>query len=113
MKMNQIDQKTSPTLLENSDENLIGFNLRPIGLGLFFNFTNMKNKTYHFMFSLALAIMGMTAYMSFTSESQAMTFLERKHCDYIFSSYASTQIDRKDYPRCEKRFIYLTKIYFK
>lgn len=46
------------------------------------------------------------------SETQAMSYLERKHCDYIFSEYAFTQIDRSEYPRCEKRFDYLTKRYF-
>lgn len=61
--------------------------------------------------SFAIALMIMTAYMSFTSESHAMSTLERLHCDYVFSSYASTQIDQRDYPNCSKRFEYLTKRY--
>ena len=48
-----------------------------------------------------------TAY--FYNESHAMGTLERLHCDYVFSNYAFTEVNRADYPRCEKRFDYLTK----
>lgn len=43
------------------------------------------------------------------TEANAISYLEREFCDYVFSEYAFTQIDRADYPRCEKRFDYLTK----
>lgn len=52
-----------------------------------------------------------TWYMKVT-EANAISYLEREYCDYVFSEYAFTQIDRADYPRCEKRFDYLTKRYF-
>ena len=48
----------------------------------------------------------------FYNESHAISHLERLRCDYIFSEYAFTQIDRADYPECGKRFDYLTKRYF-
>ena len=44
-------------------------------------------------------------------KTNAMTQLERLRCDYIFSEYAFTQVDRKDFPECSKRFDYLTKRY--
>lgn len=70
----------------------------------------MKTNIRRIMISFALSLMLTTSWMTY--DTHAMSQLHRLHCDYVFSSYATTQIDRKDYPRCEKRFDYLTKMYF-
>lgn len=61
--------------------------------------------------SASIALFGASIFF-FVTDSHAMSHLERLRCDYIFSEYAFTQIDRSDYPECGKRFDYLTKRYF-
>lgn len=70
-----------------------------------------RNSPKRIILILALSIMATTGYMKVT-EANAISYLERQFCDYVFSEYAFTQIDRADYPRCESRFDYLTKRYF-
>lgn len=65
---------------------------------------------FRFAMSLACTLFLATIYLQ-VSDTHAMSHIERLRCDYIFSEYAFTQIDRADYPECEKRFIYLTKRY--
>ena len=67
-----------------------------------------RNSPKRIILIVALSIMATTGYMKVT-EANAISYLEREFCDYVFSEYAFTQIDRADYPRCEKRFDYLTK----
>lgn len=63
-----------------------------------------------FLYSLSLAIASTALFMQYIAvDAHALSYLERQRCDYVFSEYAFTQVDRKDYPECSKRFDYLTK----
>lgn len=66
------------------------------------------NSPKRIIYFLALAFASSALFMSL-HDTHAMPQLVRLRCDYVFSEYAFTQIDRKDYPECSKRFDYLTK----
>lgn len=72
--------------------------------------TQKRLSFYRFAMSLSMGLIWASLFFWIT-DTHAIGTLERMHCDYIFSEYAFTQIDRADYPRCESRFDYLTKRY--
>ena len=68
------------------------------------------NSPKRIIYILALSF-ALSALIMSLHDTHALSYLERQRCDYVFSEYAFTQIDRKDYPECSKRFDYLTKRY--